>query len=214
MGSFTAAELAEAADAGGDRLPRARARPAGRRRRGRQARRPHRPPGHRQDDARLPRRRGRPAGAAVHRASCPRRRRRSGRPSRRSAASSPPPRGSSSGPACSSRPSRPAAGSSSTSSTARTSTGPSASCSPCCRASRSCCRSSGPGKTKPISIVPYGVEPPEDTDVIRVPPRWRIIATMNVFDKNLLFDMSYALMRRFAFIEVTLAAPTTSSSSC
>jgi hypothetical protein len=26
---------------------------------------------------------------------------------------------------------------------------------------------------------------------------------MNVFDKNLLFDMSYALMRRFAFIEVT-----------
>jgi hypothetical protein len=59
------------------------------------------------------------------------------------------------------------------------------------------------GKTKPISIVPYGVEPPEDTDMIRVPPRWRIIATMNVFDKNLLFDMSYALMRRFAFVEVS-----------
>jgi MoxR-like ATPase len=59
------------------------------------------------------------------------------------------------------------------------------------------------GKTRPISIVPYAVEPPDDTDVIRVPPRWRIIATMNVFDKNLLFDMSYALMRRFAFIEVT-----------
>ena len=37
---------------------------------------------------------------------------------------------------------------------------------------------------------------------IRVPASWRIIATMNVFDKNLLFDMSYALMRRFAFIEV------------
>jgi MoxR-like ATPase len=59
------------------------------------------------------------------------------------------------------------------------------------------------GKTSPISVVPYGVEPPDDTDVIRVPPIWRIIATMNVFDKNLLFDMSYALMRRFAFIEVT-----------
>ena len=43
---------------------------------------------------------------------------------------------------------------------------------------------------------------PEKTDVIRVPANWRIIATMNVFDKNLLFDMSYALMRRFAFIEV------------
>jgi hypothetical protein len=59
------------------------------------------------------------------------------------------------------------------------------------------------GRTQPLSIVPYGVEPPEDTDVIRVPPKWRIIATMNVFDKNLLFDMSYALMRRFAFVEVS-----------
>jgi len=59
------------------------------------------------------------------------------------------------------------------------------------------------GKVEPLSIVPYGVEPPADTEVIRVPPRWRIIATMNVFDKNLLFDMSYALMRRFAFVEVS-----------
>jgi len=58
------------------------------------------------------------------------------------------------------------------------------------------------GQTNPLSIVPPGVEPPEKTDVIRVPANWRIIATMNVFDKNLLFDMSYALMRRFAFIEV------------
>ena len=55
---------------------------------------------------------------------------------------------------------------------------------------------------RPLSIVPHGVEPPEDTESIRVPPSWRIIATMNVFDKNLLFEMSYALMRRFAFIEV------------
>ena len=58
------------------------------------------------------------------------------------------------------------------------------------------------GQTKPISLVPAGEEPPEKTDMIRVPANWRIIATMNVFDKNLLFDMSYALMRRFAFIEV------------
>jgi len=58
------------------------------------------------------------------------------------------------------------------------------------------------GQTNPLSIVPPGVDPPEKTDVIRVPANWRIIATMNVFDKNLLFDMSYALMRRFAFIEV------------
>ena len=59
------------------------------------------------------------------------------------------------------------------------------------------------GQPKPLSIVPYGVEPPDETEPIRVPPRWRIIATMNVFDKNLLFEMSYALMRRFAFVEVT-----------
>jgi MoxR-like ATPase len=58
------------------------------------------------------------------------------------------------------------------------------------------------GQTNPLSLVPPGVEPPEDTDVIRVPANWRIIATMNVFDKNLLYEMSYALMRRFAFIEV------------
>jgi DNA polymerase III delta prime subunit len=58
------------------------------------------------------------------------------------------------------------------------------------------------GRTLPLAIVPFGVEAPLECDVIRVPPRWRILATMNVFDKNLLFEMSYALMRRFAFIEV------------
>ena len=58
------------------------------------------------------------------------------------------------------------------------------------------------GNTTRLSIVPFGVEVPEGTEPIRVPPSWRIIATMNAFDKNLLFDMSYALMRRFAFIEV------------
>ena len=58
------------------------------------------------------------------------------------------------------------------------------------------------GQSRPLSLVPAGVDPPDDTDVIRVPANWRIIATMNVFDKNLLFEMSYALMRRFAFIEV------------
>ncbi|MGK2949853.1 MAG: AAA family ATPase [Acidimicrobiales bacterium] len=59
------------------------------------------------------------------------------------------------------------------------------------------------GRAQPISLVPPGVEPPGDTDVIRLPASWRILATMNVFDKNLLFEMSYALMRRFAFVEVT-----------
>src|SRR3954452_10095672 len=58
------------------------------------------------------------------------------------------------------------------------------------------------GQSKPISLVPSGEDPPENTDMIRIPANWRILATMNVFDRNLLFDMSYALMRRFAFIEV------------
>ena len=59
------------------------------------------------------------------------------------------------------------------------------------------------GRIQPISLVPPGVDAPDDTDPIRLPATWRILATMNVFDKNLLFEMSYALMRRFAFVEVT-----------
>jgi MoxR-like ATPase len=39
-------------------------------------------------------------------------------------------------------------------------------------------------------------------DVLEIPEGWRVLATMNVFDKSLLFEMSFALMRRFAFIEV------------
>ncbi len=58
------------------------------------------------------------------------------------------------------------------------------------------------GQIIPISLVPHGVEAPPGTDPIRLPASWRIIATMNAMDKHLLFDMSYALMRRFAFIEV------------
>ena len=38
-------------------------------------------------------------------------------------------------------------------------------------------------------------------DVV-VPQRWRMVATINNFDKSLLFEMSFALMRRFAFVEV------------
>jgi energy-coupling factor transporter ATP-binding protein EcfA2 len=59
------------------------------------------------------------------------------------------------------------------------------------------------GRVLPISLVPAGVDAPEDTDAIRLSASWRILATMNIFDKNLLFEMSYALMRRFAFVEVT-----------
>jgi hypothetical protein len=35
-------------------------------------------------------------------------------------------------------------------------------------------------------------------------PNWRIIGTMNVYDKSSLFQMSFAFMRRFAFVDVDL----------
>jgi MoxR-like ATPase/predicted RNA-binding protein len=41
-----------------------------------------------------------------------------------------------------------------------------------------------------------------DAATFIVPPTWRIIATMNTFDKSSLYEMSYAFMRRFAFIPV------------
>jgi MoxR-like ATPase len=54
-----------------------------------------------------------------------------------------------------------------------------------------------------LALVPEGAETPgEGLDVLEIPLSWRVIATMNVFDKSLLFEMSFALMRRFAFIEV------------
>ncbi len=37
-----------------------------------------------------------------------------------------------------------------------------------------------------------------------VPPSWRIIGTMNVYDKSYLYNMSFAFMRRFAFVDVDL----------
>jgi len=59
----------------------------------------------------------------------------------------------------------------------------------------------------PVALVPEGVAPPAgELDVLAIPQSWPVIATMNVFDKSLLFEMSFALMRRFAFIEV--ASPT------
>jgi MoxR-like ATPase len=39
-----------------------------------------------------------------------------------------------------------------------------------------------------------------DTATYKVGRNWRIIATMNVYDMNFLFEMSYAFMRRFSFI--------------
>lgn len=60
-----------------------------------------------------------------------------------------------------------------------------------------------PGANAPLTLLPEGAATPSGaSDVLEIPREWRIVATMNVFDKSLLFEMSYALMRRFAFIEV------------
>lgn len=63
-----------------------------------------------------------------------------------------------------------------------------------------------PDTGKPIAIVHEDDDSSDydeaDFSVLFVPRTWRILATMNVFDKSLLFEMSFALMRRFAFIEV------------
>lgn len=43
-----------------------------------------------------------------------------------------------------------------------------------------------------------------ETSIYYVGNNWRIIATMNVYDKDYLFEMSYAFMRRFTFIYINL----------
>ena len=40
-----------------------------------------------------------------------------------------------------------------------------------------------------------------------MPPEFRIIGTMNTQDKNTLFNVGFALMRRFAFVEIGLPIP-------
>jgi MoxR-like ATPase len=47
-----------------------------------------------------------------------------------------------------------------------------------------------------------------DQHVYPLPADWRLIATMNTFDKASLYQLSFAFMRRFAFIEVPIPAPT------
>jgi len=67
-----------------------------------------------------------------------------------------------------------------------------------------------PGADAPLTLLPEGAAAPSGkSDVLEIPREWRIVATMNVFDKSLLFEMSYALMRRFAFIEVPSPADAT-----
>lgn len=59
-----------------------------------------------------------------------------------------------------------------------------------------------------IAVVPESASPAawEDRNVLvyRVPDRWRIIATLNTEDKASLYEMSFAFLRRFAFVHVPL----------
>lgn len=57
-----------------------------------------------------------------------------------------------------------------------------------------------------IKVVPEKeIDKIEITDnIYQINNDWRIIATMNTFDKTSLYEMSYAFMRRFAFIPVSI----------
>src|SRR5699024_5087442 len=57
---------------------------------------------------------------------------------------------------------------------------------------------------EPITIVPEDkINPSEaNNNEYVIPNDWRIIGTMNTIDKTSLYEMSYAFMRRFAFIPV------------
>ncbi|OYU69219.1 MAG: hypothetical protein CFE28_03900 [Alphaproteobacteria bacterium PA2] len=56
-------------------------------------------------------------------------------------------------------------------------------------------------------VVLSHVRETEHDDTILIPSSWRIIGTMNTTDKASLYQLSYAFMRRFAFINVSV--PTT-----
>ncbi len=58
---------------------------------------------------------------------------------------------------------------------------------------------------KPIVLVPPGsLSDAASESPIYLASSWRLIGTMNTFDKASLFQLSYAFMRRFAFIEVPI----------
>lgn len=56
---------------------------------------------------------------------------------------------------------------------------------------------------KPIVLVPPGrsADPTHESPIYQA-ANWRMIGTMNTFDKASLYQLSYAFMRRFAFVEV------------
>lgn len=53
-----------------------------------------------------------------------------------------------------------------------------------------------------FSIAPPGVTPSPGTNAYCVSPTWRLVATMNERDRDLLFTLSEAFMRRFAVVRV------------
>jgi MoxR-like ATPase len=58
------------------------------------------------------------------------------------------------------------------------------------------------GKFLPVEILPPGGEASGDTAPHELADQWRLIATLNTRDRDLLFNLSYALLRRFAVIDV------------
>mgnify|MGYP000049369272 CR=1 FL=1 len=63
---------------------------------------------------------------------------------------------------------------------------------------------SAPGQTFSVSVFidAYGEEFDYSDSNYYVTSNWRLLATMNTYDKASLYEMSYAFMRRFAFIDV------------
>lgn len=58
-----------------------------------------------------------------------------------------------------------------------------------------------------VRILPWRNAPDDQHFDYSVHPSWRIIGTMNVYDKSYLFNMSFAFMRRFAFVDLDLPTP-------
>ena len=63
------------------------------------------------------------------------------------------------------------------------------------------------GELLPPAIVPATATAPDRTHPHEVSENWRIIATLNDRDQDLLFDMSEAMIRRFAVIEIDSPSP-------
>lgn len=61
-----------------------------------------------------------------------------------------------------------------------------------------------PKSADPQDWIPDDLKNSLDDYQFVVHPTWRIIGTMNVYDKSYLFAMSFAFMRRFAFIDCDL----------